>query len=764
MSQRDKPSAGRQLWLVGTGGPASHQLVADVAVHAPVYRTMAYAVPEALVGVVGPGARVRVPYGRGNRIVDGVCLRISPQPWDQTRPPLLEAGPGEPWLSPALVELGLWVGDYYACSPWQTFAALLPAALRAPGPKRVQFVRLTGVDPPRTPTARQAAVLAVLAGGEQERRALLARAGVTSATLETLRRRGVVTIITRCAPASDVPAAEDAPAPESGWRACPEDHFALTPGQQAALDQMRGATVAGDFHVFVLFGVPGSGKTEIYVRLMRAVIAAGRQAVLLIPEIALATQIVDRLARRFTRVAVLHSQLTAKRRRATLAAIAAGAVDVVIGTRTAVFAPCPRLGLIVVDEEQESSFKNLAAPFYHARDVAIKRGQLEGLPVVLGSATPALETWCNAQGRAHFSLVRLPDRVPGARLPEVRAVPTEAAFSGPRLLSAALRHELEQTLADGQQAILLHNRRGYALYLRCTQCGLLVNCQRCGGHMVYHRPGRELKCHRCGGRADVPRACLDSTCGGRLERTGLAIQRLEEELRVALPEARLLRLDSDTMRHRDDYAAALARFESGAADILLGTQMVAKGLDFPRVRLVGVIDADAALSLPDFRAAERVLQLVVQVVGRAGRREGTSLALVQTAEPTPRVIRHALCLDYEHFAAEELEQRRGLFYPPWAKMVRLLCLDGRPGRARAAAQRLSQTLGEVAQRVSADLRVEPAEACTVPRLREMLRYQVLVRGPRDGTVQKLLHEARAARVLRPNVTRFTIDVDPVDLL
>jgi primosomal protein N' (replication factor Y) len=218
------------------------------------------------------------------------------------------------------------------------------------------------------------------------------------------------------------------------------------------------------------------------------------------------------------------------------------------------------------------------------------------------------------------------------------------------------------------------------------------------------------------------------------------------------------------MRHRDDYAAALARFESGAADILLGTQMVAKGLDFPRVRLVGVIDADAALSLPDFRAAERVLQLVVQVVGRAGRREGTSLALVQTAEPTPRVIRHALCLDYEHFAAEELEQRRGLFYPPWAKMVRLLCLDGRPGRARAAAQRLSQTLGEVAQRVSADLRVEPAEACTVPRLREMLRYQVLVRGPRDGTVQKLLHEARAARVLRPNVTRFTIDVDPVDLL
>jgi len=764
MSQRERHPSGRQLWLVGTGGPTGHQQVADVAVHAPAGRPLAYAVPETLAGIVGSGSRVRVPYGKGNRIVDGVCLRVTAQPWDHTRPPLLEAGPGEPWLSPALVELGLWVGDYYACSPWKTFAALLPAALRTPAQKRAFFVRPTGTALPRKPTAAQAAILAALAEGELERKELLARSGASAATLQTLRKHGAIEIVAKHMTQRGPVDADDGPATGPGFLDCAEDHYALTPGQQAAIDQMRGPTVAGDFHVFVLFGVPGSGKTEVYVRLMREVIAAGRQAVLLIPEIALATQIVDRLARRFARVAVLHSQLTAKRRRETLQAIASGAVDVVIGTRTAVFAPCPRLGLIVVDEEQEGSFKNLGAPFYHARDVAIKRGQLEGLPVVLGSATPALETWHNAQDRPHFALVRLPDRVPGARLPEVRAVPTDAGRDGGGLLSPTLRRELELTLADGQQAILLHNRRGYALYLRCTQCGLLVNCRRCGGHMVYHRPERGLKCHRCGAKADVPRTCLDSTCKGRLERTGLAIQRLEEDLRVALPQARLLRLDSDTMRHREDYAAALARFENREADVLLGTQMVAKGLDFPGVRLVGVIDADAALSMPDFRSAERVFQLVVQVVGRAGRREGTSLALVQTAEPTPVAIRHALQMDYERFAGEELEQRRALFYPPWSKLVRLVCLDARPSRARSAAEKLSAALADVAQRVSANLHVEPAEACIVPRLRELLRYQVLVRGPRDGTVQKLLHEAAAARVLRPSVERFTIDVDPVDLL
>lgn len=692
-------------------------------------------------------------------------MRVTERPWDHTRPPLLAAEPAPAWFSETLVELGLWVSEYYACSPWKTFAALLPATLRDPPQRNVTYLRKTGNALPRKPTPGQAALLDALAEGEMTRAEALRRAGVTPAVLNTLRKRGVVETLVRRerAPAHRL-ASEGVPAHSTD---CPEDAFALTSGQQAAAEQIQAAAaMPGAFRVFLLFGVPGSGKTEVYVRAMRTAVRAGRQAILLIPEIALATQIVDRLARRFERVAVLHSRLPRRVRRDSLAAIAAGQVDVVIGTRTAVFAPCPRLGLIVVDEEQETSFKNLAAPFYHARDVALKRGQLQQIPIVLGSATPALETWYNAQHRAHYQLVRLHERVPGARLPTVQLVGPgdRAASAETTILSPRMRDELARTLETGQQAILLHNRRGYAVYLRCSVCGLVACCERCGGHLVYHQTGPELKCHRCGWRREPPTRCLNNTCSGRMQRVGLAIQRLEEELRRAFPTARLLRLDSDTMRRREHYRAALASFEAGAADIMLGTQMVAKGLDFPQVRLVGAVSADAALAIPDFRAAERTFQLIVQTVGRAGRRKGASLALVQTADKPAPVIRQAVALDYEAFAAEELAVRERFFYPPFARLARLVCADARPNRAREAAEDLADALRNQAARVHAALRVGRAGPCVIRRLREMLRYEVIVRGPRGTGIQALLRRAADEKLLSPPVERFTVDVDPVDLL
>lgn len=735
--------------------------MADVAVQAPTARLHAYAVPTELHDIVQPGALVRVPFGRGRATAAGFCVRVTERVWDHTRKPVLEAEAGPAWLSHNLVELGLWVSDYYAATPWKTFIALLPSGLRKPRTRKVVHVALSGRELTRRPTDKQAALLTALANGPLTRAAALQQAGVSAATLRTLEKHGIIerTTVEEAVPAS-WSAADEVPA-------CAEDGFALTSAQQAALDRIT-RWIGRDedaFRVFLLFGVPGSGKTEVYVRAMRAALAAGRQAILLIPEIALATQIVERLARRFARVAVLHSQLTAAQRRDTLAAIADGLVDVVIGTRSAVFAPCPRLGLIVVDEEQESSLKNIATPLYHARDVAIKRGQLEGVPVVLGSGTPALETWHNATQRDHYELVRLDARVPGARLPQTRLVRAEAESQhAPRVLSMALEAELRQTVSDGQQAILLHNRRGYAVFLRCTRCGLIVKCARCGRHMVFHHVDAALKCHHCGLRRDVPAHCLDETCNGRLVRSGLAIQRLEEELARLLPDARLLRLDSDTMKRRDDYQAALARFEGGAADILLGTQMVAKGLDFPGVRLVGVIDADAALSLPDFRAAERVFQLIVQVVGRAGRRSGDSLALVQTGPRTPPVIEHALALNYELFARDELRARAHLGFPPFTRIVRLVLADAKPGVAERGAATVAERLRTLAGRVHAQLRVGPPEPCPVPRLRDMLRYQVLVRGPRGASMQQLLSQAQAEKLLRARVTRLTVDVDPVDLL
>ncbi|MBN2447073.1 MAG: primosomal protein N', partial [Phycisphaerae bacterium] len=607
----------------------------------------------------------------------------------------------------------------------------------------------------------------------------LADASVTPATIQSLCKRGLVEIERRQEPrVPPVPVFDITADPP----AVPEDALELTPGQEAARAAISSLALSSDgFRVFLLFGVPGSGKTEVYVRAIRQVVAAGRQAILIVPEIALATQVVERLARRFSRVAILHSQLTPRMRVETQRAIAAGVVDVVIGTRTAVFAPCPRLGLIVVDEEQETSLKNLAAPFFHARDVAIKRGQIQAVPVVLGSATPALETWHNAQHMGHYSLLRLPERVPGARLPEVRLLQTPAARVGrdAPLLAPTLADELRDTHAAGQQAILLHNRRGYAIYLRCSRCEAVLRCPRCDSHLVLHQrqetaageratPRGEdvgiLKCHQCGHTEPVRTRCADGSCGGTLERGGLAIQRLEEMLKKLVPAARLLRLDSDTMKNRESYRTALHRFEAGDADIMLGTQMVAKGLDFPAVRLVGVIDADAALALPDFRSGERVLQLLMQVVGRAGRKEGQSLALVQSQDVTAPAIRAAIAMDYEGFATRELESRRRLGYPPFTRLARVVLLDEHRSRAREAAAELADTLRTMAGRVDPHLMISEPGACVVPRLREMYRYQVLVRGPRTDCIQRLLELARSEKRLRPGVKRMTIDVDAIDLL
>lgn len=766
-AERERTGRG-QLWLLASEGEARRDLVAEVAVRARTSKLYSYAVPDSLADPVRPGVLVRVPHGRSGRVQEGWCVRVTRRAWDHTLKPIEAVVAGEALLNDALLELGLWVSGYYACPPAQTIDAIVPAVLRKPRMRKVRYVRATGRSADKPLSENQQALSNVVQSGEVRRDEALRESGVGVSTLQTLRKRGLVEIITREEPV--VSAARPPEEIASGAAPLPpsaEDSFVLTAGQQAALEAINRATDEADaFRVFLLFGVPGSGKTEVYVRAIRRVIAAGRQAIMLVPEIALATQVVERLARRFERVVVLHSRLKATTRERTLHAIAAGEVDVVIGTRTAVFAPCRRLGLIVADEEQEGSFKNLQAPFFHARDVAIKRGQIERIPVVLGSATPALETWTNAKHLPHYELLHLPERVPGARLPTVKLVETgrHDPHQASNALSPALARRLRDTLAAEQQAILLHNRRGYAVYLRCARCGLTVTCDRCGAHMVYHRADERIKCHRCGAWGPVPTHCLDDSCQGRLQRAGRGIQRLEQELQRLFPDARLQRLDSDTMRHRGDYAAALQRFATHEADILLGTQMVAKGLDFSGVRLVGVLEADAALWLPDFRAAELAFQLLVQVVGRAGRREGDSLALVQVENAALPAIRAAVATDYEAFAESELAIRRQFFDPPFSRLVRFICADPEASRARAEAMSLADRLHALVSRIHAGIRVDDAAACVVTRLRELFRYHVLVRVPRDADTRQLLRLAEQEKALSPKVRRFTVDVDPLDML
>jgi primosomal protein N' (replication factor Y) len=758
---------GDQLWLLPRSGETRAERVADVAVRLRTHRIYTYSIPDALVPLVRPGVAIRVPHAKSRRMIDGWCVRVSQLTWDSTRQPIAEVTSPRSLLTPALIDVAIWISEYYVCPPGVVIEAMTPASLRAARVRRRVFLRATQAATSTPLSAKRAAVLAALGAGERARRDFVREAAVSPAVLRALIRAGLIERVEReelvepSAPESESrqnePAADNIPTEE--------DAYVLTASQAVATREVC-AVLGGEpaFRVFLLYGVPGSGKTEVYVRAIREAVAAGRQAILLVPEIALATQVVQRLARRFTRVAVLHSRLTARTRAAALQAIAAGDVDVVIGTRTAVFAPCPRLGLIVVDEEQESSFKSLAAPYYHARDVAIKRGQLERVPVLLGSATPSLESWHNAHHLPHFRLLRLAERVPGAALPRVQAIDVRRGGQrGDAVLSGELRAAIQRTLEDRQQAVLLHNRRGYAAQLRCTVCGLAAACVRCGAFLVEHRAADVLKCHRCGARHPRPTQCLDSTCSGPLERSGLAIQKLEEELRVTFPAARLLRLDRDTMRRREDYAAALGAFERREAEILLGTQMVAKGLDFPGVRLVGVLDADSMLGFPDFRASEHAFQLLMQVVGRAGRKEGESLALIQTSDPGNATLRRALALDYEGFARDEVAARRELGYPPFGRLVRIVCSDEEAKRAREAAVRMAGELRRIAGGVHAGIVVEDAQPCLIARLRGRYRYEVVMRTPRDGSVQKMLHEALAGRVFAGRVGRVAIDVDPSEL-
>lgn len=751
------PPAGRQLWLLPEPGERLVGAVVEAALRSPMRATRTFAVPNALSELVWAGARLRAPLGRRGRLVDGLCLRVTSGQWTGTLREITDVQPGVRWLTPALVELGLWLASYYAASPWKAFTAIVPVASRKRVERQITYVRAAAAPPEARVTSRQRALLEVLGAGPLPRRDALRRSGASAAVLRRLIAAGLVEILhetveaTAAGEIADSDLARDDPA----------DAFALTAGQEHAITRAAAQLDAAErFRVFLLFGVPGSGKTEVYVRVIRAAAARGEQAILLIPEIALTTQLVERLRRRFSRVAVLHSRLSPRARAAALERIAAGDVDVVIGTRSAVFAPVPRLGVLIVDEEQEPSFKNLASPYYHARDVAIMRGSIERAVVMLGSGTPSLETWVNAAARPHYELLRLPERVPGAELPAVRHV---IHRSVERLLSEPLLTRIDEVLGAGGQCVLLHNRRGFSIALKCERCGLVPRCDRCERTMVLHLRARELRCHACGARRPAPETCEDRTCGGALRSGAGGIQRLEQELAERRPGLRLLRLDSDAVRRPAEYAAALDAFERGEADVLIGTQMVAKGLDFPGVRLVGVIDVDAALALPDFRSGERVFQLIVQVIGRAGRRGGESLAMIQTANSPSPVVRHALAMDYEAFAADELRHRRRLGYPPYAFLVRVVVSDELAARARRTAESVAEALRRVAGSVDAGLEVSAPTRSAVGRKRGRWRFEMLLRCERRAALHALLERVESDRALR-RAGGVVVDVDPVDLM
>ncbi len=697
-----------------------------VALDTPVRREFSYWAPPDLS--VEPGARVRVPFGSRQRV--GVAVGIDPHPPVGVDParvrPITALLDESPLLTPALLRLGRTIADENFCSWGNALAAMLPATLRRGRARRtVTRVELIGAKLPsaealdelaqRFPKQEKAIAYLQKAGGPVELREFLNRTGLSRSPLDSLQKRGWVRF-------SKV---EESSLPflQETLRDQPPQ---LTEQQRVCVDALCEALDRRAAEHFLLFGVTGSGKTEVYLHALERCLEQGRGGIVLVPEIALTPQTVARFRARCGEVAVLHSGLTDAERHDQWKAIRSGRVRVVVGARSALFAPMPELGLIIVDEEHESSFKQESVPRYHARDVALERARLEGAVAVLGSATPSLELWHAAREQRSIRLLELPERVAGGRLPKVQVVDlrSESPEKGHWLvLSAPLRTALEQAFAREEKAILFLNRRGYAPAWHCRDCGTVVHCPSCDVPITYHKWRKRALCHLCLREQEQPQRC-QACSSTKVQLVGVGTERAEEAVVRQLPEARIARMDRDTMLRRESYEEVLNAFAAGEYNVLLGTQMVAKGLDFPDVTVVGVLNADTALHQPDFRAAERCFNLVSQVAGRAGRSDRGGKVVVQTFLPDHPAIRHAAQHDFVRFAAGELAERREFGYPPFAAAVRVLCEADEVRAVDRLAQQAAEALREVA---APQCGVLGPAAPPVERVRGRVRRQLLIK-------------------------------------
>ncbi|MBL9121840.1 MAG: primosomal protein N' [Phycisphaerae bacterium] len=748
-----------------------------------------YALPERLAEVA-EGDRVTVPLGGGDQATEGVVVRLATDEEITKLDPdrvkaVLERSSLARRLPSELMALARWVSGYYCCPIGMTIAGVLPAAVRKGiGAVTRTFVDLAAPDRPvqTEPTGlskKQRHLLDVLAAmplGERpiELRLLLERTEIgTPGPVKALESKGFIRLERR----TDIEATFE----RGGMEAGPAPQ---TTKAQSEIIESIGNSFANGFSQHLLFGVTGSGKTEVYIRLIERVLAAGKRAIVLVPEIALTPQTAGRLVSRFPgqRVAILHSGLTASQRHRMWANVAGGESNLVIGARSAIFAPVPdgTLGVVIVDEEHDGSYKADQAPRYHGRDVAIRRAQIANCPIVLGSATPSLESWSNATQRGVSSLHRLSERAPGLNVPRVDVVDfneERKRFRDRRVnvIGPTLRQALEDTLRAGGQAVILLNRRGYANYIACADptCEWVLRCDQCDAGMICHRDRyatgdgavglREYtRCHHCESEVRLPKTC--PACGKRVSVFGLGTQRVEEELSRLFPsliEGRtMLRVDADAMQGETDFRDALERFAKGQVRVLLGTQMIAKGLDFPNVRLVGVISADTALHLPDFRAAERTFQLVSQVSGRCGRGAAAGRSIVQTFQPKAPPIVLAAKHDFERFAELELSQRAKFGLPPVRRMARLVVRDAGESRCADIATGL---VASIRAHAGEEIEIRDPTPCPIARIAGRYRQQVEMYAANAATLTRFLTVIRNAGCL-PLGEVVAVDVDPIALL
>jgi primosomal protein N' (replication factor Y) len=753
----------------------AHRLV-EVALPVPLFQTFVYSLDGEYDHEARVGSRVLVPFRKRQEI--GIIVAIDAEPPARGVVKAVSAIPdAEPALDDSLLSLSRWISEYYVVPLGVVLRSVLPALLTGaaqphPNVKTRRVVRIRDDIPTllqrekafaRAPQQRALFELIESLGGSTSVEHLLEQLKFSPSVLKSLEKRALITI--------DRERVERDPFAVRVGRV--EPRHVPTAEQLAAIDRMKDAR-AGE--VFLLHGVTGSGKTLVYIELLREIVERrGKTAIVLVPEIALTPQTVDRFRAVFgDDVAVLHSALSDGERYDAWLALKRGEKRIAVGARSAVFAPLTNIGAIIVDEEHESSYKQGETPRYHARETAIVRATQEGAIVVLGSATPSLETWTNAVADK-YTLLSLPDRVGGASLPRVdvvdlrKLVPDEGENAGhedyQRIVSTPLDSALSARLEKGEQSILLLNRRGYSAFVQCETCGNVATCPNCSITLTYHRSPERLVCHYCMHQEEPQRACR--RCGGvTLRRRGLGTQQVERLVCERFPSARVARMDVDTTSGKWAHAEILDRVGAGEVDILLGTQMIAKGLDFPNVTLVGVIDADVGINLPDFRASERCFQLLSQVAGRAGRGARGGEVLIQTRVPGHHAVTCAVTHDYASFVTEELAGRVQPSYPPNNRLANIVFSGTTESSVADLAIAGSAWLRRlVRSRESAGISVVGPAPSAVERIKTRWRWHVLLKSE---------HPHELTRVGRYFLERFpvpardglrvTFDRDPVTLL
>ena len=750
-----------------------HRVVARVTLDVAVRREFDYLVPEELERSVHEGTRVKVPFG-AREVMGVVTAVIDESPHDNLREIIKTVG-GQALVTPPILRLVRWIADYYCCAPEIAMKAVLPDAVRKEeeGWRERLCVRALPQhgEPPKLTKRQEDLWTIVEEWRELPLQELVRLAGTTSATIRKLEDKGLVSIAPQISERD----------PYAKEHILPTQPLELNAQQATALesivDSMERLAKRDDDeakpvedNVFLLHGVTGSGKTEVYLQAIAYALGQGKGAIVLVPEISLTPQTVERFKARFsqgpqqTLVAVLHSHLSAGERHDEWHKIRQGRARIVIGARSAVFAPVEPLGLVIVDEEHEHSYKQEEAPRYNARDLAVVRGQQEGAAVVLGSATPCMESYHNVQ-RKKYGLLSLTERVDNIQMPIVRVIDMRSAARKDKvagIFSPQLREAILQRLEKNEQVMLFLNRRGWSSSLQCPECGFVAECPNCSVSLTYHRAAQQLMCHICGHIETAPKKCPETKCGNVAIRfSGLGTEKVEAALEKGFPSARVKRMDSDTLKRKEDYRRILGDFRTGKIDILVGTQMIAKGLHFPNVTLVGIIHADLSLHIPDFRAGERTFQLLTQVAGRAGRGEVEGEVYVQSFTPFHPAIQYARRHDYVGFYEQEIEFRQQLNYPPVGR-VALLTLRGRSeDRVKFVADHLRREMDTVAKELGEVVVAGPAPAPLL-RAENFYRYQIMLRTSRMPQLSRKLSALRETFPI-PEDLRLVIDIDPMSL-